>query len=320
MRVAFAGPLFVTETFDLAGFGEVDLAANSRLFNPTNSIDPNDNPASGTTTSGSSNVAAVAARAALNNRTRLVLDDNSSAANPNPIPYLRTASVGGGRTLRAGDSVNGLAAILSFGFGTYRLQPTAGVTFAESNPRTLVPPATGGNVRVASFNVLNYFVTFGGPNDRGADNVTELNRQRAKIVAALKAIDADVVGLIEMQNNGSGPGSAIHDLLNHPSGLNAAQSAAGQGVYSILPLPSEPFGTDVIKVAFIYKASRVTPDGAPAHRHGEHNRLQPPAARSALLGQLDRRQILRLREPLQEQGCRRRERCRPRPGRWPGGL
>ena len=36
---------------------------------------------------------------------------------------------------------------------------------------------------------------------RGADTAEELTRQRDKIIAALAAIDADVVGLIEIENH-----------------------------------------------------------------------------------------------------------------------
>ncbi len=39
---------------------------------------------------------------------------------------------------------------------------------------------------------------------RGADTPEELARQRAKIVAELKGIDADVVGLMEIQNRRQG--------------------------------------------------------------------------------------------------------------------
>jgi predicted extracellular nuclease len=53
--------------------------------------------------------------------------------------------------------------------------------------------------------------------------LTEFNRQRAKIIAALKALNADVVGLIEMENDGDGDLSAIADLVR---GLNEATAEA----------------------------------------------------------------------------------------------
>ncbi len=52
---------------------------------------------------------------------------------------------------------------------------------------------------------------------RGADDATEFTRQRDKIIAALTEIDADVVGLLEIENNLND--DAVIDLVN---GLNAA--------------------------------------------------------------------------------------------------
>jgi uncharacterized protein len=78
------------------------------------------------------------------------------------------------------------------------------------NPRTAAPDEVGGNLKVASFNVLNYFTTL---NSRGANDAAEFVRQRTKIIAAIAAINADVVGLIEIENNTA----AIQDLV---TGLN----------------------------------------------------------------------------------------------------
>ena len=77
----------------------------------------------------------------------------------------------------------------------------------------------------------------------------EFARQRTKIIAAIGALDADVVGLIEIENNQA----AIDDLLD---GLNEAE---GAGTYELID--TGPIGTDQIKVAFIYKPARVTPVG-----------------------------------------------------------
>ena len=52
---------------------------------------------------------------------------------------------------------------------------------------------------------------------RGADTPEEFTRQRDKIIAAISAIDADVVGLMEIENNVND--DAVHDLV---AGLNDA--------------------------------------------------------------------------------------------------
>jgi hypothetical protein len=75
------------------------------------------------------------------------------------------------------------------------------VATERDNPRTARPANVGRSHRIAAVNVLNYFTTLG---ERGADTAAELDRQAATFVAALSAIDADVVGLIEFDNNGDG--------------------------------------------------------------------------------------------------------------------
>src|SRR5262249_31652295 len=157
---------------------------------------------------------------------RLLLDDGSSLQNLNPTSYAYANGVP-----RAGDLVSNLVGVIDFGLATstasgaglYRLQPTEAPVFAIANPRPALPAAVGGNVTLGSMNVLNFFTTFtngetasgqtgqgcslGGAvsasNCRGADSLAEFVRQRDKIVRALAGLNADAVGLMEMQNNGN---------------------------------------------------------------------------------------------------------------------
>ncbi|MBC8033024.1 MAG: ExeM/NucH family extracellular endonuclease, partial [Chitinophagaceae bacterium] len=275
MLVSFPQTLTVTETFTLARFGEVSLSAGGRLFNPTNFIDLNDDPASGTTSTGTSNVAAVTAQQDLNNRRRILLDDGSSIQNPAVVPYLNPLDT----TLRSGSTLAGLTGVVDFAFGSYRIQPVIAPSFSYA-PRPAVPSVGEANVKVASFNVLNYFNGNGAgggfPTSRGANTLVEFNRQRAKIISAIKALNADIVGLIEIENDGSGSNSAIADLVN---GLNAATAP---GTYALIADPTGVngnTGTDEIKQAIIYKPSAVTPSGlAKADMDPAHNR--PPIAQA----------------------------------------
>jgi uncharacterized protein len=260
MLVTFPETLTVTETFNLGRFGEVVLSADGRLFNPTNIVDPNDSSPSGTSFAGGSNVAAVTAQQDLNNRRRIILDDGSSASNLSDIPYIDTTDANPlNDTLRIGSTVGNLTGVLGYGFSAYRIQATQAPTFNYA-PRTTLP-TVGGNVKVASFNVLNYFngdgLGGGFPTSRGADSAAEFSRQRDKIIAAIKELNADVVGLIEMENDGDGPNSAIANLVD---GLNAAM---GAGTYAFVPLSNTTgsSGTDEIKVALIYKPSALTAVG-----------------------------------------------------------
>jgi predicted extracellular nuclease len=110
----------------------------------------------------------------------------------------------------------------------------------------------GGDVKVASFNVLNFFDGDGAgggfPTTRGAENPMELDRQRAKILSAITALDADVIGLMELENDDpSAENAAIEDLVD---GLNAATSA---GSYAFVD--TGVVGTDEIRVGIIYRRS-----------------------------------------------------------------
>jgi uncharacterized protein len=275
MLVRFPQTLTVSETFTLGRFGEAALSANGRLFNPTNFVDPNDNPASGNTSGGTSNIAAVAAQQDLNNRSRILLDDGSAVQNPSVVPYLNPADT----TLRTGSTISSLTGNLDFDFNVYRLQPTITPAFNYA-PRPAVPSVGSGNIKISSFNVLNYFNgdgTGGGfPTSRGANTLIEFNRQRTKIIAAIKGLNASVTGLTEIENDGDGTNSAIADLVN---GLNAA-TAPGTFAYINDPAGANGnTGTDEIKVAIIYKPAIVTPQGpAVADINPVHNR--PPLAQT----------------------------------------
>lgn len=257
MLVTFSQALTVSDHGNLQRFGELTLKANGRALQPTNEVDLNDNPASGTTSTGNTNAAAITAFADLNTRSSIILDDASTVTNPNPIPFLDPVT----NTVRLGSTVSNLTGVLSQAFGSYRVLATAAPAFAYA-PRPAAP-AVGGNVKVGAANVLNYFngdgLGAGFPTSRGADSALEFVRQRDKTIAALNGLGADVIGLIEIENDGAGTQSSLQDLVN---GLNAA---AGAGTWAFISDPANyatvPGGTDEIRPAFIYKPAVVAPVG-----------------------------------------------------------
>lgn len=238
MAVQISQTLTVTGNFGLGRYGSLDLSVNGRLYEPTHVATPG---------------AEAIAQQNLNDRSRIILDDASSQENPAPMPY-KDAN----HTRRVGDSLPSLSGVLDQRFGAYRIQPTAPPTFASSNPRQPAPNVPG-RLRVASANVLNYFTTLDdgsphcGPTGalecRGANDANELTRQRSKLINMLSAIDADVYGLMELQN--SGTSAAVADLV---SGLNAA---VGGATYAYIDTGF--IGTDAIEVGIIYKPAKVTP-------------------------------------------------------------
>ena len=244
MLVTIGTPMTVSQNYFQGRYGQVTLGAGDRLYKPTMQYRP-----------GTPDAIAVQD---LNNRSSILLDDGSSLQNPNPIPY-----IGVGNTLRAGDTASTITGVIDYGLATsstsgiadWRIQPTTAITFTRANVRPASAPAVGGNVKVASFNVLNYFNGdgFGGgfPTSRGATTAIEFTRQRDKIIAAIVTLNADVVGLEEIENDGTGSTSAIQDLVN---GLNAV---AGAGTYAVAPQALTGTGNDEIKVAIIYKPAVV---------------------------------------------------------------
>jgi len=245
MLVTLNGPLTVSQNYFLGRYGQLTLSSDGRLEVPTNKYRPG-----------------VDAQAlfAQNQQRSLLLDDGTSVQNPNPTPF-----VAADNTVRAGDTVSAVTGVIDYGlatssnagFGDYKIHPTQTPVITRSNPRTTSPEALGGNVKVGSFNVLNYFTQLddGSCADcRGANTSAEFTRQRNKIIAAIQALNADVVGLMEIQNNAN---TALDNLV---AGLNAAM---GAGTYAALPLPAAGTGTDAIRVAMIYKPARVSLVGLP---------------------------------------------------------
>ena len=240
MLVRYDQILTATEVFNLGRFGEVSLSGVGRLFIPTAVVAPG---------------APAQAMLAQNNRSRIILDDASNTQNNDPTLYPQ-GGLSATNTLRVGDTLPGLTGVFEFRFGAYRIQPVGPVAFTGTNLRTLAPEEVGGNLKVASFNVLNYFngdgLGGGFPTSRGAESLLELERQEAKLVSAITTIDADVVGLMEIEND-AGPNSALAQLV---AALNAATAP---GTYSYVD--TGVIGGDEIKVAVIYKPAAAVPLG-----------------------------------------------------------
>ncbi len=246
MLVRFPQTLYVTEMFQLGRFGQLTLSSSGRLPQPTAVAAPGE--------------AALAVQSA-NDRNKIVLDDDLNDQNPRSIVF------GGGgaplsaeNTLRGGDTVTGLVGVITHTWSgnraspnAYRLRPVGALfgrppVFAAANARPPVPEV-GGRHKVATMNVLNYFLTLGS---RGAVDAHELRRQRAKLVAALAALDADVVGLMELENDPR----ALADLV---ASLNRELGEERYGA-----VEAGRVGSDEIAVGLLYDRTSVSAFGEPA--------------------------------------------------------
>jgi 5'-nucleotidase len=279
MLLAPQGAFTVTDVYAANQYGEIGLAAGDKpLVQPTEAARP-----------GSPEYSAVVA----DNAARAVtLDDGastnflSSANKSKPLPYLSsTAPVRVGAPVAFTRPV-----VLDYRNNTWKFQPTGELTPANAasvqpvsftNTRTAAPESVGGELRLATFNVLNYFTTTGdqltgctfytdrdghpvtvnsGCDARGAADATNLKRQQDKIVAAINGLTADVVSLEEIENSarfGEDRDSALSTLVG------ALNAAAGSEVWVYVPSPSAlPATEDVIRTAFIYKKANAVPVGA----------------------------------------------------------
>ncbi|WP_024286005.1 ExeM/NucH family extracellular endonuclease [Cellulomonas sp. KRMCY2] len=263
MLVAPQGEYLVASTHEVDRYGTVWLTTGPALPVKSTELAP-----------AGAEADAIAAQ---NAARRLLLDDGKNAQVTGATqPYLTA-----GDPVRTGDAavLDGLPYVLHYGFDEWRLQPItpidattaagAKASFTERNARTTAPADVLGDADglvVAAFNVLNYFTTFSSvdADARGAVDQAQFDLQKPKILAAITALDADVVTLMEIENSvhfGDGtPDVALADLV---AGLNGQ---AGSDVWAYAPTPAALVGaaapaTDVIMNAIIYRTDAVTPVG-----------------------------------------------------------
>ena len=170
--------------------------------------------------------------------------------------------------MRVNDRVSGIVGVIDFSYGEFRLLVDNGLAqaqFKHSNDRQSLAPRTREHLRIASFNLLNYFNrAAGGSNNplrqnRGATTLSALRKQETQLRDTLVVLDADFIGLMEMENNGFGQHSAIRRLLDlvnqaiqdpskHYAMVKPRKSDLHQGRY---------LGTGAITVAGFYRPTQL---------------------------------------------------------------
>lgn len=197
-----------------------------------------------------------------NERARILLDDGRVEAPPGERVSYLPVQPGIDAPWRVGTEVSQILGILDHRAGSYRLHPLAAIKASQQSRPERVPEVRGG-LRIAVFNVENYFNGDGDgggfPTPRGASSQEELNRQRAKLMSTLKALDADLYALIEVENDGYERESAIADLTRR---LN--QSRGRPNEYDYIRAPGERLGSDDIAVGILYRPRKLAPLGEAA--------------------------------------------------------
>ncbi len=153
---------------------------------------------------------------------------------------------------RCGEKIYGLRAkvnstsSLSMQGGTWR-----GNTRADLEAS--LPELGDYRLLVCGFNLENYYLTFGS---MGARSYSEHQDQRAKVSKALKKINADIYGLVELQQGNEAISEIVSDLNKNLPGRNYQffhESATGT----------------FQKVDFVYDANTVEPIGTPVETNVE---------------------------------------------------
>ena len=243
MLVSMPQTLTVSENYNYGRYGELSLSLG-RLYIPTNLY-----PAKSTE---------AVALAKQNLLSKIILDDGYN--NQNRTPWL-PQNFNALNTLRTGSQLKNVEGILEYRFRAWRIQPIQARAQPEIIKYTNLRPPTviakdAKQIRAAAFNVLNYDngAEKGFPTERGATSEAEFKKQHQKIVSALKTIDADVYGLMEIANNGFEDKSAVAYL----------SQALGTDWKYVIPTKMTKLGADAIAVAIIYNSKRVKPVGEPA--------------------------------------------------------
>ena len=245
MLLQFDQTLYVNSNRNLQRYGELELG-DIRKQSPTNFAFP-----------GSTEYEAIVTR---NDLLPIYLDDAITTSYYSHIVF---ADANG--TRRTGERVDKLQAVVDYTNNKYVIYPQQFPVNFYGNSRPAKPTDLGDyNLKVCGFN-LEYYLTSPNSSGLGAQSQTELEHQHTKIVAALKAIDADVYGLAEIEQ-----GQAALAKL-----AGAMTSATGKS-YNYIDDGSNINGT-FTKVGYLYCADKVTP-----YKSLKENNLVGPSGRKKL--------------------------------------
>ncbi|MFL1404850.1 ExeM/NucH family extracellular endonuclease [Marinobacter sp. M1N3S26] len=237
MLVQTTEPLVITDTWNLARFGELVLAP-SLQWTPTQRLEP-----------GPETHALLAQQ----EQQRLILDDGLRRKYPRPIPYLPDGT-SPGNPLRVGDRIAPVAGVMDYRFGNWRLQPLTQPDIYHATPRQMPPTRhREANLRVVSLNLGNLFNGDGQgqgfPTARGARDHASYQQQLARLSRQIQATDPDILAVSELENDGYGDNSALAEL------------ARTIGDHWRFIEGGTDQDDDVIRNALLYRSDRVQPTG-----------------------------------------------------------
>ena len=186
----------------------------------------------------------------------LLIDDGVAASYPSYIPFPDESGYNASNPMRIGYRVPTLAGVMHGWKNNYTVIPS-NIVIDPTAPRTAEPViAQEANLVIVGMNVLNYFngdgLGEGFPTSRGAPSYEALVMQTDKIVSALTVMNADVIALMEIENDGFGENSAIQSLV---TALNVMQSEGNE--YTFINPGVSTIGTDEISVGLLYRNQKL---------------------------------------------------------------
>jgi predicted extracellular nuclease/2',3'-cyclic-nucleotide 2'-phosphodiesterase (5'-nucleotidase family) len=251
MLVRVPETLTISEQFNLDRFNEIKLVAGERPVQFTHENEPD--------------VAGNAAHQEEIGSRTITYDDGLNIQNASIDNLDGFAPYNTETAPRMGDTVAGLTGVLDYQWAgnsssgaTWRIRAVedGANEFEEANPRPAAPEDVGGTIQAGSFNLLNYFATLddgsltaNGLEPRGANTAEEFARQTERLVECIATLDADLLGLVELENNfkEGDPGNALEYLVEQ---LNAE---LGANIYDWVYPGTQFVGGDAISCGFIYK-------------------------------------------------------------------
>lgn len=121
-----------------------------------------------------------------------------------------------------------------------------------------VAPAAEGAIRVVSYNLYEYFNGDGAgggfPGERGAETEGKFQAQVARIAAGIEQLRPDVIGVMELENDGFGAESAVQHLSRSVSGALDVD-------FSVATPQAARVGGDVISVGLLYRSDKLEAQG-----------------------------------------------------------
>ncbi|BCE00253.1 ExeM/NucH family extracellular endonuclease [Marinicellulosiphila megalodicopiae] len=193
---------------------------------------------------------------------RLFLNDGSYELKPSFLPYPNSKGLSLDNPINIGSTIQYLTGVKHGYKQNHLLIPNDDVQFDVKPLPNIKKITENAKHKIALLNAKNYFNGEGAnktfPTKRGAKTKQAFLIQQSKLVSALTQVDADILALIEIENDGFDAFSAVVELTQ---ALNKYQSEDNQ--YTYLRSLSSKANSDAITQVFLYRPNTVSLKGEP---------------------------------------------------------